>query len=145
MRKMIFVPLLLLWSCLFLGGCSVLKPQPEVRIQHVLVAPQDNLLVDCDIAPPPTKSDYLGMVKADSPFALHTPGMPHSEGLPYDNISYVAQYVAAVAKKAEERERLQTNLNLKNYQNLDACNKRWLKLREWKANALKELSPTKKE
>ena len=145
MRKSIFVPLLLIWSCLFLGGCSLLKPAPEVRIEHIVVAPSDNLLVECDITPPPAKSDYLGMVKADAPFAFHSPGMPHSEGLPYDNISYVAQYVQAVAKKAEERERLQTNLNLKNYQNLDACNKRWAKLREWKTNALSTLSNQKKE
>lgn len=144
MRKTSFSLLLLVWAFLFLSGCAT-APAPDVHIEHVLVAPQDNLMVDCDVTPPPTKAEYMTGFKHTIPLVTAAPTMPQRSELPYDNISYVTQYVQTLAKKAEERERLQTNLNLKNYQNLDACNKRWKALREWKANALKELSNKKKE
>lgn len=53
--------LLLLTVLLLAGCCTPVKPEPEIRYKTVIVAPADNLLVDCDITPPPAIDYYVGL------------------------------------------------------------------------------------
>lgn len=53
---------LLLLTVALLAGCCT-PPKPEVIIQYktIVVAPADNLLVDCDIKEPPYEIDYVAL------------------------------------------------------------------------------------
>jgi hypothetical protein len=52
---------IILLSLFTLVGCSTTpKPEPEIRYKTVVVAPADNLLVDCNIKAPPLPEDYPG-------------------------------------------------------------------------------------
>jgi hypothetical protein len=118
---------------IFLTGCVTTKE--VVRVEHIVVAPQDNLLVDCDVQAPPTAEQFLrGLAPEPAPpqFTL-----VQEQLMPFE------LYVKML-RTAEDRGHLQTELNLKNYQYLDTCNQRWAKLREWKVEAMK-LQTHKKE
>lgn len=122
-RKYIFALLMALVVGLMLSGCGT--PQTVVKVEHILVAPSDNLLVSCDIAAPPDKSMYLkGFVKDSS--------LTTREDI-------LAQYNRAL-KGYQERERALIDTLLKNYEYQHICNTRWAKLRDWKATSMKELA-----
>jgi hypothetical protein len=131
--------LFLLFGLVLVGaaaaGCTT--PVPTVVVKHVVVAPADNLLVDCDVAAPPVKLDYLRKVEVDP--------TPPDLSIGKEPYPYTARFVQSVMKVAQERERQLTELNLKHYKNLDACNKRFHQIREWKAKSLLELNANKKE
>lgn len=129
MRNIAFALMLV---CMMVG-CGT--PQRVVKIEHVLVAPEDNLMVDCDIAPPPAKADYLKDYTVGA--VVPAPAVPKGEQY------YLAQYARGL-KNAEERERMLADANLKNIKNLDVCNQRWAKLRKWKVDAKKELEVKEK-
>lgn len=127
MRNLIFTLLILT-----LTGCCT--PQSIVKIEHVLVAPDDNLLVDCDIEAPPSKDLYLKDYSIGTVMA--------KPALAYSDDVYLSQYTRAL-KNAEGREAALTKVMLRNYSNQDVCNRRLKKLREWKAASVKALSTDK--
>lgn len=132
-----------LFFCLFLAmlvsGCGVFKPAPEIRYEHIVVAPQDNLLVDCDVEAPPVKSLYLSGITLQ----MEAPPAP-PDALVYQSEFHLQQYVMAL-RNAGRRETLLTDLANAQYKNVDVCNQRWAKLREWKAAAVQQLTNKKKE
>lgn len=109
-----------------LVGCAA--PQPLVKINHLLIAPDDVLLVDCDIDPPPSKGQYL------QDYAIGVT----SAKLAYDEHFHLTQYARAL-QGAQKREAALTQVMMRNYGHQDACNRRWKKLREWKAAVVKGL------
>ena len=114
----------------FITGCST--PQTIVKVEHVLVAPADNLLVDCDIEPPPVKADYLKAY--DSTVS--------TEKLTIANDVALTQYNKAL-HQASYREQQLTTVSMKNYRNAGICNARWKALRQWKLDVTKELGASK--
>ena len=92
---------ILLLSLLVLAGCATpTPPDPIIKIKTVVIAPEDNLLLDCDVQVPPVIKDYIAL-----------PDWQLKEGVLVD-------------------------MNEKNLFNLNVCNIRFKKLREWKAQQL---------
>lgn len=114
-------------------GCAT-HPEPVVITKNVVIAPADNLLVNCDVTAPPAKSAYLKT----------SDGINPNQTLQKDDAFYLAEYAKTI-QTLQERERLLTEHALKQYQNLDTCNKRWKALREWKTTAQQQLSIPQKE
>lgn len=133
-------------TMMMVAGCASTPVQPVVVVKHVLVSPPDNLLVDCEVAAPPAKADYLHdySVTATAPGTfvdLNGNVLETVKGAYQDTVPW-----AALMKTAQERERQLTELNLKHYRNADACNKRLKNLRAWKAQSIKALAdPAPKE
>jgi hypothetical protein len=123
-------------TAMTLSGC-VTTPKPVVVTQNIVVAPADNLLVDCDVAAPPPKASYLATTAT-------IPGINPNTSLQKDDAFYLVQYAKTI-KALEERERQLTEHALKQFQNLDACNKRWQQLRAWKVNSEKQFNAPQKE
>jgi hypothetical protein len=115
-------------------ACATHQPDPVVITKNVVIAPADNLLVDCDVAPPPAKAAYVKTAGGINP----------NQTLQKDDAYYLTQYANTI-KVLQERERLLTEHALKQFQNLDTCNKRWKALREWKTTAQQQLSTPQKE
>lgn len=51
--------LLVILAGLILSGCATTQPEPIVKYKTIVIAPEDALLVDCKIEPPPVIDDYL--------------------------------------------------------------------------------------
>jgi len=117
------------------AGCSAQKPL--IVVQHVSVAPPDNLMVDCEITAPPSKETYLKDYSAGTVVPpLFTPDK--------DQYKVMTQYARAL-KNVEERESMLTATLLRQYQFTDMCNQRLKGLREWKAKVLSELDKVNKK
>lgn len=117
MRKFLYA-LLFTGAVVALSGCGT----TITVVEHRLVMPDDNMLVDCDIEAPPPRAQYLATAPSKDATEL--------------------EKIKAALKTAEERERLLTDLNLKQYANANVCNKRWKGVRDFKAKAQKELGKT---
>jgi hypothetical protein len=121
-------------TAMMLAGCDTLPKAPTVITQHIVVAPADNLLVNCEVTPPPAKATYVAA----------TPGINPNISLQKDSAYYQALYVKKI-KELEAREGQLSDLAMHQYQNLDACNKRLQQLREWKVTATQALNTQQKE
>lgn len=44
-----------------ISGCATNPSVPEIRYKTKVVAPEDNLIVDCDIEPPMVVKDYVAI------------------------------------------------------------------------------------
>jgi len=128
MRKVLACFLFVFCWCV-LAGCSTVPT--VVKVQHVLVAPADNLLVDCDIAPPPKKVTYLNFEP------LPSSSITENVALQFKELQ--ARYIKALSSDAEQ-ERLLSAALMANYKYQGECNARLKALRDWKVNAVKELS-----
>lgn len=52
--------ILLLLACVSLSGCfATTQPEPITKYKTIVLAPEDALLVDCDVEPPPGVTDYV--------------------------------------------------------------------------------------
>jgi hypothetical protein len=77
---------------------------PTIVYRTTLLAPGDNLLVDCDIHAPPPKQVYKAAGESDTR-----------------------------EEAADVREMLLTTTIVTQYKDLGVCNGRWKALRDWKA------------
>lgn len=112
-----------------LSACGT--QQSLTIIKHVVIAPADDLLANCVVAPPPAKIDYL----KDYTVGINAMGL----SIQAESSSIMLAYLQGMLKNAEERERQLTALNLQHYQNLDKCNRRLQQLRNWKAQAISQI------
>lgn len=55
MRTLLF----LLFAGFILSGCATTQPEPVIQYKTIVIAPEDSLLLDCDMEPPPVIEDYL--------------------------------------------------------------------------------------
>ena len=124
----IFACFLFVFCFALLTGCTSV---PVVKVNHVLVTPADNLLVDCDIAPPPKKVEYLNFAVMPSDLTASDVVAQFKE--------LQQRYITSLNSDAEQERQLTATL-MANYKYQGECNARWKALREWKANATKELS-----
>lgn len=50
----------LMFVCLILSGCCTpVTPEPITKYKTIVIAPEDALLADCDVEPPPGVTDYV--------------------------------------------------------------------------------------
>lgn len=53
--------LLLILAGLVLSGCATTQPEPIIKYKTIVIAPEDALLVDCEVSAPPVIKDYLAL------------------------------------------------------------------------------------
>jgi len=123
MRNYLYLMLLM---CFMLAACQTPQPLPP-EVRFIAVTPDDSLLQDCDIEPPPAKSVYLAN---------------YGTRIGTSEIDVALNEIANL----REREGLLIRVNTKQVTNLQSCNVKFKKLREWKAKVIKEVNtPQKKE
>jgi hypothetical protein len=103
---------------IFLSACGATVPV-VVDTKHVLVAPEDSQIVNCDSEPPPAKADYMSRV------------VPKGT-------DDVAQLTAAL-QTVEERERKALAWGTSQTRHLTNCSSRMKGVRDLKAKAKKEI------
>lgn len=123
MRKYVYLMVLM---CFMLAACQTTPPMPP-EIKYIAVTPDDSLLQDCAIEPPPAKSVYLAN---------------YGTRIGTSEVDMVLNELANL----REREGLLIRLNTKQVSNLQSCNVKLQKLREWKQKIKTEVNtPQKKE
>lgn len=123
MRKS-FILLFVLFS-MVLMGCNT-TPQLPPETKYVAVLPDDNLLVDCDIETPPSKSVYLANYGTNF------------------GTSETAKLLNELANM-REREAMLIRMNDRQIKNIQVCNARFKQLRFWKVQAKDKINTQKKE
>jgi hypothetical protein len=118
------ISLLVLIGAVLVSGCETM-PTKVVDTKHVLVAPEDALIVNCEVTPPPVKDDYLAKVPAAGP----------------DEISKLQ----AEIKTLSERERKALKWGTDQTTNLLRCNTRLQGVRDFKAKSKLEIEALEKK
>lgn len=111
-------------AVMLVSGCAT-DPKVVVDTKHVLVAPEDALIVDCTITPPPAKADYMAQV-------------------PAAGLDEIAKLQAEI-KTLSERERKALQWGSDQTANLVRCNTRLQGVRDFKVKSKREIEALEKE
>lgn len=108
-------------ALLLLSGCAT--QQVVVEKEYLAVTPEDHMLVNCAVDPPPLKKLYIAPISVQKLTIAQAGKDPQLAALMQE------------VEKLSHREQLMTAYSLQQLKNIQACNVRLQALRDWKVKA----------